>query len=46
MRFIFESGIAHTDEQMYIFYMGPMLNEDARVSERMLDYVVNFVYHG
>jgi len=39
-------GIAHTDDQIYLFWMGPTLNEDARVTERFMDYVVNFAKYG
>jgi len=39
-------GIAHTDELIYWFWLGPLLNEDMKVSRRWINYFVNFAYYG
>jgi len=39
-------GICHTDDLIYFFWLGPLLNEDMRVSRRWVDYFVNFAYYG
>jgi len=39
-------GICHTDDLIYFFWLGPLLNEDMKVSRRWMKYFVNFAYHG
>jgi carboxylesterase type B len=38
-------GISHGDDMIYIFYLGPLIGDDMKVSRRMVDYLVNFAYH-
>ncbi|OXA51364.1 fatty acyl-CoA hydrolase precursor, medium chain [Folsomia candida] len=39
-------GIAHTDDLIYFFWLGPLINEDMKVSRRWMKYFINFVNHG
>jgi len=39
-------GICHTDDLIYFFWLGPLLNEDMKVSRRWTKYLTNFAYHG
>jgi len=39
-------GISHTDDLIYFFWLGPLLDDDMRVSRRWIDYYVNFAYYG
>ncbi|OXA59746.1 Fatty acyl-CoA hydrolase precursor, medium chain [Folsomia candida] len=38
-------GICHTDDLIYFFWLGPLINEDMKVSRRWMKYFINFAYH-
>lgn len=34
------------DDLIYFFWLGPLINEDMKVSRRWMKYFINFVNHG
>lgn len=39
-------GIPHIDDMSFTFQIFPIINEDYKVSQRMVQYFVNFAYYG
>jgi len=39
-------GVPHIDDMSFTFQIFPIINEDLRVSQRMVEYFVNFAYYG
>jgi len=39
-------GVPHIDDMSFTFQIFPLINEDLKVSERMVQYFVNFAYYG
>lgn len=33
------------DDLIYFFWLGPLINEDMKVSRRWMKYFINFAYH-
>ncbi len=39
-------GVPHIDDMSFTFQIFPIVNTDLKVSQRMVQYFVNFAYYG